>query len=68
MSDSRMQTCMQSESGGCRRDPLYQLPLAMAYVPWQRWNQTYELEKALSCGTIFPELNKPFFGKRGVRR
>ena len=43
-------------------------PLAMAYVPWQFWGQTYELEKALQCGTIFPELNKPFLGKRGVAR
>ena len=43
-------------------------PLAMAYVPWQRWNQTYELEKARWAGTIFPELDKPFLGKRGACR
>ena len=41
------------------------MALAIAYVPWQTWDQTYELEKALQCGTIFPELNKPFSGKRG---
>lgn len=51
-----------------REDPLRGLALAIAYVPWQRWNQTYDLEKALQCGTIFPELDKPFLGKRGVRR
>lgn len=39
-------------------------PLAMAYVPWQQWNSTYDLDRALMAGTIFPELDKPF---RGVR-
>lgn len=43
----------------------YAAGLAIAYVPWQYWDQTYELEKALQWGTIFPELNKPFSGKRG---
>lgn len=43
-----------------------QFPLAMAYVPWQRFGQTYDLSKALCAGTIFPELDKPFRGKRGV--
>jgi len=40
-------------------------PLAMAYVPWQKFQNTYEPDKALAAGTIFPELNKPFLGKRG---
>ena len=40
-------------------------PVAMAYVPWQRWNTVYDLERALSTGTIFPELDKPFYGVRG---
>lgn len=40
-------------------------PVAMAYVPWQQWHTVYDLERALSCGTIFPELNKPFRGVRG---
>ena len=47
----------QAMSGrGCSREALQSMPLAMAYVPWQFWGQTYELEKALQCGTIFPEL------------
>ncbi len=46
-------------------DTLGHFPLAMAYVPWQRFGQTYDLAKALSVGTVFPELNKPFCGKRG---
>lgn len=44
------------------------LPLAMAYVPWQHFHNVYEVDKALGCGTIFPELYKPFLGKRGVCR
>ena len=47
-------------------DSLGQFPIAMAYVPWQRFDQTYDLSKALCVGTIFPELDKPFCGKRGV--
>ncbi len=46
-------------------DVLSQFPLAMAYIPWQHWGKTYELPQALKAGTIFPELNKPFSGKRG---
>lgn len=47
--------------------PLENMPLAMAYVPWQCFDHVYEVDKALNYGTIFPELNKPFFGKRGVK-
>jgi hypothetical protein len=42
-------------------------PVAMAYVPWQQFQETYELHHALNVGTIFPELNKPFCGKRGKK-
>ena len=49
-------------------DAIGQFPLAMAYVPWQRFGQTYDLSKALCVGTIFPELDKPFCGKRGKCR
>lgn len=35
--------------------------IAMATVPCQIWNNTYDLSIALKEGTIFPELNKPFF-------
>ncbi|MCD7980992.1 MAG: spore coat associated protein CotJA [Clostridiales bacterium] len=40
-------------------------PIAMAYVPWQHFEHTYDLEKAIEVGTIFPELDKPFTGKGG---
>ena len=33
---------------------------AMAYVPWQKWTEIYDLNKGFMLGTIFPCLNKPF--------
>lgn len=41
-------------------DPLRNMPLAMAYVPWQRWQNIFEADKGFHCGTIFQELHKPF--------
>lgn len=41
------------------------LPLTMAYVPMQKFYKTFSLQKSLCCGTLFPELCKPFCGKRG---
>ncbi len=42
-------------------------PIAMAYVPWQHFDKMYDdLEMAYKNGTIFPELNKPFTGRRCV--
>jgi len=42
-------------------------PIGMAYVPWQNNADMYEnLEKAYCMGTIFPELYKPFTGRRCV--
>ena len=35
-------------------------PIAMAYVPWQVWEQPYPLEQGFNRGTIFPELDLPF--------
>ena len=37
----------QALSGrGCSREALQSMPPAMAYVPWQFWGQTLELENA----------------------
>lgn len=38
------------------------MPLAMAYVPWQKWQNLYNRQAALKNGTLFEELNKPFKG------
>ena len=37
--------------------------LAMAYAPMQPQGETYEPEKGLMAGTIFPDLDKPFYGR-----
>lgn len=41
-----------------------QFPIAMAYVPWQKFDTTYPLCEGFMVGTIFPELNLPFEGGR----
>lgn len=63
-----MNQCSSTNPGRPKRDPLAGLPVAMAYVPWQYYHETFEPCKALPLGTIFPELYKPFCGKRGVCR
>lgn len=40
-------------------------PLAMAYVPWQKWGNLYCGSKAFGRGTIFADLDLPFLGKGG---
>jgi len=46
-----------------RGDNIDDFPIAMAYVPWQKWNGAYPAEEALEKGTVFPELYLPFKGK-----
>ena len=58
----RPESPVQSQVSGSMM--LDQLPLAMAYVPMQMWGETYEGLKALDVGTIFPDLNLPFCGRR----
>lgn len=55
------QTCCQTNRA---QDEWNNFPIAMGYVPWQYLNTLYEPDKALQVGTIFPELNKPFEGRR----
>lgn len=42
-------------------------PLAMAYVPFQRWGDTMSPEDALECGTLFNDLVFPF-NRGGAKR
>ena len=56
--------CNKPKSCECLDD----MALAMAYVPWQSFHETFKLDKALHAGTIFPELFKPFCGRRGGMR
>ena len=42
--------------------------VGIGYVPWQQWECTYPLDRALFSGTIFPSLDKPFLiGRCAVR-
>lgn len=50
----------------CRPDQLAGMPLAMAYVPWQCWGETYPPVEGWHRGTIFPELDLPFLGGGGT--
>lgn len=36
----------------------------MAYIPLQLDLMSYETDKALCTGTLFPTLDKPFLGRR----
>ena len=47
---------------------LQYLEPAMAYVPYQDFTTTYDLGYALKVGTVFPQLCKPFCGKRGKQK
>ena len=55
------------DCGNSRRDELRGMPLAMGYVPWQNFGCTYQPMEGFHAGTIFPELDKPFYGRRGMR-
>lgn len=63
-----MNNCYRSSHPCCQtnrtQDEWSHFPVAMGYVPWQYLNTLYEPDKALQVGTIFPELNKPFEGRR----
>ena len=64
MDDTRMTDTCRSD-GGVTPLPASPVPV-MAYILFQQWGETYTAERALESGTLFPELNKPFLGKRGV--
>lgn len=45
-----------------RPPPPKDAAVTMAYVPLQTDMITYDEDKALQCGTLFPTLNKVFLG------
>lgn len=48
---------------------LDKLPLTMSYTPMQRFGDLYTEEEALKHGTLFIDLDKPFYGKfTGAKR
>jgi hypothetical protein len=44
------------------------ISLAMAYVPFQRFENLYDAEKALQRGTLYKDLDLPFYGGKGGAR
>ena len=54
-----------SDACNINRSCIDNLPLAMAYVPMQKWGELYDPETAICQGTAFPELNLIFCGSRG---
>ncbi len=64
MQNQMTPSCSMNQGNDIDRD----FVVAMAYVPWQKFGPLYEAEKGLMAGTIFPELDKPFLGRRAFRR
>lgn len=53
--------CEDTVCNRCKpNDTLHDMPLAMAYVPWQTWQNVYDASNGLMKGTIFGELIFPF--------
>lgn len=47
-------------------EDIQNFPIAMAYVPWQKWKKVYNDDVGLERGTIFPELDLPFMGEEVI--
>lgn len=58
---SRKPTCAANRCRVHGEDQLAGLPLAMAYVPMQQWRNLYDLENGFNEGTLFKELDFPFY-------
>ena len=53
-----------SMAGGRKPFPTH-TPLAMAFIPFQQGIQNmYSPQKGLQAGTMFPDLDKPFTGRK----
>lgn len=66
--NDEMPNARMANSGMVNSKMLLNFPIAMAYVPMQQAPILYEnLEDGYQRGTVFPELDKPFTGKRGRR-
>lgn len=55
--------CNQNEHHHCPGE-LDNKPIAMAYVPWQKWKRPLCASEGLANGSIFPDLILPFYGCR----
>lgn len=61
---------MENKTCGCEhhKDELAGMTLAMAYVPWQKWRDIYDICEGFQRGTIFAQLDMPFKGRGGCNR
>ena len=59
--------CVPTEKN-CDFSAVDAFPLAMAYVPFQKYENVCSPEEGLSIGTMFGDLNLPFLGRKGGRR
>lgn len=57
-------SCSRSNPEPFPKDPV----VGMAYVPFQQFGTVYQPEMGFDNGTAFPDLNKPFYGRRGEPR
>ena len=48
----------------CPNVLLEEMPLGMAYVPWQTFGEMYPMQQGMRRGTIFPCLDYDFLGRR----
>lgn len=56
---------MQMQNMNINMPETTKMEVTMSYVPWQSFGKIYQdLYEAFKAGTIFPELNKPFYGGR----
>lgn len=63
------QPCLKDKNCDCGTGTPQQIMMpAMAYVPWQKWQQPYDYTKGFETGTIFPDLDLPFSAYQGGRR
>ncbi|MDO4555062.1 MAG: spore coat associated protein CotJA [Lachnospiraceae bacterium] len=63
-----MNSCKNPCDGGGQRVKMnHEFSLAMAYVPFQKWQNVYQPDEGLRAGTIFKDLNLPFIGRRICR-
>ena len=71
VSEEFMQDMMRSSDIAAGRgiDPsvVDGLPLAMVYAPRQKWRNAYSPDEALMRGTMFAELDLPFYPPKVCR-
>ena len=56
---------MKRNNEGCDRgtEHVDHMAPGMCFVPWQKWQDVYDIDQAIGCGTIFKELYKPYVGR-----